>query len=167
MRDADSRTAGPNRGRDSGSGYYCPPFASRLNSGDILPGCLPPWIHSPQSGRLRIQLGSCPAAASGRWSQRPRLPLEVWRMPARWPANTGSSQAWNRFRLAVIRKMSCSRSDTLMELRAASPSSSPRCLRRAEAFRRYRRTCRPESRRCSPTAAALSARAARAPRKRA
>jgi hypothetical protein len=35
------------------------------------------------------------------------------------------------------------------------------------AFRRYRRTYRPGSLRCSPTAAALSARAARAPRRRA
>jgi hypothetical protein len=45
-------------------------------------------------------------------------------------ANTGSSQTSNRFRLAVIRKMSRSRSDPLMDLRATTPSSSPRCLRR-------------------------------------
>ena len=32
-----------------------------------------------------MRLGSCPASASGRWSQRPRVPLEVWRRPARWP----------------------------------------------------------------------------------
>jgi len=70
------------RGRDFASGYHCPLFSRRLNSEDI--DYLPPWNLCPQGGLLRTQFGSGSASASGRWSQRPRLPLEVWRVPARW-----------------------------------------------------------------------------------
>jgi hypothetical protein len=113
--------------------------------------------------RLIFNHKSCEFGSAGPFRKGPR----GRRPQISAPGHTGSSQTWNRFRLAVIREMSCSRSDPLMELPATSPSSSPRRLRRGEAFRRCRRTCRPGSRRCSPTAAALSARAARAPRRRA
>ena len=67
---------------DFASGCYFAPSSSRLNSEDI--DYLPPkWDLSPQGSVLRTQLGSWLASASGPWSQRAPLALEVWRMPVR------------------------------------------------------------------------------------